>query len=109
MRITTSSASLDQSLEEAAGEKPGEPIRIRVQPAILRNRKGSNTPSYHAWKRLHYTLEVNDVAEGRSFREALSAFFYVSQQKGIAAVHDAIVALLSPTDPVAPTPVTVQD
>jgi len=88
-------------------ERPGEPIRIRIQPAIMRQRQTTGT-GYFAWKRLHFTLEVNDVAEGRGFREALSAFFYVAQQKGIAAVHDALVGLIAPTATVAPgtSPVT---
>ena len=49
---------------------------------------------YQAWRKLHYMLEVDTVEEGRAFREAMSAFFYVASQQGIMAVHGKLVEML---------------
>lgn len=50
--------------------------------------------NFQAWKNLHWMIELADVAEGRAFREALSAFFLIAGQQGIGAVHQQLVSML---------------
>lgn len=99
MEVTSSVAPIDQSLIDAAKERPGEELRIRVQPAILRRPRGQTANNFQAWKNLHWMITVTDVTEGRAFREALSAFFYLASQQGIGAVQQQLMAMI-------PTPTT---
>lgn len=98
MLVTASIAPIDQPLEFAATERPGQPIRLRVQPAILRKLEGKDVQNFQAWKNLHWMIELVDVGEGRMFREALSAFFLIAGSQGIGAVHQQLVAMLPSTD-----------
>lgn len=93
--MTSSIAPIDHALEQAAIERPGEPLRIRVQPAILRKPEGK-TGNFKAWKNLHWMIQLATVDEGRAFREALNAFFFVAAQQGIGSVHQTLMALLPP-------------
>jgi hypothetical protein len=95
VQVTSSIAPIDNALEQAAIERPGEALRIRVQPAILRKPTGKSG-NFKAWKNLHWMVELTDVNEGRAFREALNAFFYVAGQQGIGAVHQTLMSLLPP-------------
>ena len=96
MDVTTSITPLDQTVEEAASERPGLPIRVRLQPAVFRKPDEQRPGNFQAWRNLHWVLTVKDLAEARQFREALSAFFFLSEQRGIAAVHHALVAMIAP-------------
>lgn len=100
MQVTSSIAPIDHPLEQAAIERPGEPLRIRVQPSVMRKAEGKRAGNFQAWKNLHWMIELGDVTEGRAFREALNAFFFVAAQQGIGAVHQALMGML-------PTPPTV--
>lgn len=94
MEITSSLTSVDKALELAAMERPGQPIRIRIQPAILRKPADRPASNFQAWKNLHWMVGVKDVSEGQLFREALSAFFQVTAEQGISVVHHALVGMI---------------
>jgi hypothetical protein len=95
--VISSVIPIDQTIEEAARERPGLPIRIRVQPTVLRQAEGKTGTHYASWRNLHWTIEVPDLVEARQLREALSAFFYVAAQRGVAAAHDALLTLVPST------------
>lgn len=69
--------NLDLPVQEAAAERPGKPIRVRIQPLLFRLREGetSSTGHYRAWNDVSWILECADVAETVAVREALRAFF----------------------------------
>ena len=76
MRISSAtSASVDESLFDSINERPGQTIRIRVQPTILRQREGDARASYQSWKDLHWLIEITSLQEAQAFRQALTAFF----------------------------------
>ena len=74
-------SSIDQSVVEAFEESRGEPVRIRVQPAVRRRPDLHQT--YLAWKDLHWMVEVESLKEAQLFREALAAFFNALHQHGL--------------------------
>ena len=68
---------LDASVVEAAAERPGKPIRVRIQPTLFRLREGETTGSghYRAWADVSWILECADVEETVQVRDALRTFF----------------------------------
>lgn len=80
----------DTIIEEAAAERPGKPIRLRLQPSVLRPR-GSRA-QYQAWRNLRWTIECDTPAEAFAFRDALRAFFAAMGRGG----PEAVVAALAP-------------
>jgi hypothetical protein len=63
---------LDEPILEAAAEqKPGETIRIRIQPSIFRRVLGQ----HRMWPGVSWTVDCKDPAEAVALREALRAFF----------------------------------
>lgn len=99
VQVTSSISPIDKTLEEAAKERPGHPIRVRVQPSLLRHEEGRPTPHYGAWRNLHWMIQLADLAEARAFREALSAFFYAASTQGIGAVHEKLLTMI-PNSPI---------
>lgn len=91
VQVTSSLAPIDLPIEEAARERPGEPIRIRLQPSILRHEAGRPSPHYGAWRQLHWNITVGTLDEARALREALSAFFHVAQSEGITAARQKLL------------------
>jgi len=94
MRVNSSISPVDQSIIDAIEERPGEPIRIRLQPTVLRFREGDPRASYQAWKDLHWLVELDDLDEVRALREGLAAFFWIAGQHGIGAVRDKLADVL---------------
>jgi hypothetical protein len=76
----------DQPVYEAANERPGKPIKMRLQPAIFRLPKGHTSGQYRSWRDVHWTLDLDSVEETFAFREALRAFFRALNREGLAAV-----------------------
>lgn len=64
---------IDATLEELGGAAilAGRSVRVRVQPDLYNYEKGS----FSSWATLAWTLDLEDIEEGRRFREALTAFF----------------------------------
>lgn len=60
---------IDQKLEEVASQAAlaSREIRLRLQPDLYNPDKRG----YESWSGLTWTLELNDVDEGRRFREVL--------------------------------------
>ena len=95
MDVTPSLTPVDQAVEEAAKERPGLPIRIRIQPAVLRKSEGK-TANFQSWRNLHWMVSVADVMEAKQLREALSAFFFIASQRGVSTVHQALLSMIAP-------------
>jgi hypothetical protein len=65
---------MDRSIKQAAAERPGKPIRLRLQPMVLRS-VGPKGGQYHAWKDVRWLVECDNAAEAYATRDALRAFF----------------------------------
>ena len=76
---------LDRTVREVAAERPGHPLRLRVQPMIL----GKNS-QYRSWKDVSWTVEVDTPEEAYATREALRAFFDSLAKHGPAATRAAL-------------------
>lgn len=64
---------LDQSLEQVAEAATGrgKALRFRVQPELYDYEK----QRYNAWQGLIWSVDLEDVEEGRLLREGLTSFF----------------------------------
>jgi hypothetical protein len=82
---------LDAIIEQAAAERPGKPIRIRLQPMVLlaSNSRGGQ---YQGWKDVRWTVECDTPAEAFALREAMRSFFRALGRGG----PDAVMAALEP-------------
>lgn len=67
-----SAPPLDAKLEEAGAQAllASRPIRLRLQPNLY----SLDKQAYEAWIGLAWTLDLDDIEEGRRFREALGTF-----------------------------------
>ena len=84
---------IDEPLYEAAGERPGQPVRIRLQPSVFRKLPGEQS-QHRAWAGVSWTLDCRDVQEAIALREALRVFFEKVGQRG----PEAVAALLQIED-----------
>lgn len=74
-----------RQIDEVVAERPGKPIRLRLQPMILRSVAGKGG-QYHAWKDVRWTLECDTPEEVFMLRDALRIFFETVGRLGPAAV-----------------------
>ena len=88
-----------QPIEAAIAERPGKPLRIRVQPMILRTAKGR--AQYRAWRDVSWTLELDSASEAAALSEVMRAFFLALNERGLEAVS---AMLRSPAEPADPSP-----
>jgi hypothetical protein len=79
-------ADQDRPIEQALVERPGKPLKLRIQPMILHARQ------YRAWKDVRWTLECADAAEAAAVRDAMRVFFTALAERGPAAVSAALLA-----------------
>lgn len=91
MRVISSVSPIDKPIEDAVQERPGAPLRIRLQPAILRRVDGAKAGHYQAWRQLHWLVELDTLDDARAFRESLAAFFQLIDEEGIGAVHQRLL------------------
>lgn len=73
MDVAYSAASrdeLDRPAYEAQAERPDKPVRLRIQPTLLRTEG-----QHQAWPGVSWTVECQDAEETIAVREALRAFF----------------------------------
>jgi hypothetical protein len=78
-------ADKDGPIAAAAKERDGKPIRLRIQPMVLRAVKGRGA-QYHAWKDVRWTVECDSPAEAYAVRDALLAFFPALSRAGAKTV-----------------------
>jgi hypothetical protein len=97
--ISSSLAPIDDVLEQAAAERPGQPLKLRVQPTLLRHEAGRKSAHYGSWKNLHWTLMLNSVDEGRAVREALSTFFFLIGHLGVYKLRARLANLMNESSP----------
>jgi hypothetical protein len=84
---------LDEPIFEAAHEqKPGETIRIRIQPSIFRRLHSQ----HRMWPGLSWTIDCQDTAEAIALREALRAFFEAVVRVGPAPLITELNSLDPP-------------
>jgi hypothetical protein len=74
---------IDEPVQQAAEErKPGESIRIRLQPSIFRRPLGQ----HRMWPGVSWTVDCATVEEAIALREAMRAFFEAIVRDGPTAV-----------------------
>jgi len=85
---------VDQPVYEAVKERKGRPIRIRLQPQILRTREGegytTSSAYYQFWKEVRWTIECGTPKEVFQLRDALRAFFKALGRGGVKATMAAL-------------------
>ena len=83
---------LDRSAYAAAAERPGRPVRIRIQPSLFRARDAS-TPgnNYVGWRGVSWTLECPTAEDAIQVRKAMQAFFAAVRLHGARAVEKALL------------------
>lgn len=70
----------NQPILDAMAERPGKPVKLRIQPMILYGRQ------YQAWRDVRWTLEFESPEEAFATRDAMRAFFAALVRQGPAAV-----------------------
>jgi hypothetical protein len=81
---------IDDQAYEAEAERPGEPIRIRIQPSIFRKAAGAQG-QHRAWLDVSWMLECKDAKEAIALREAMRIFFEQVGEKGAEAVRQQLI------------------
>lgn len=77
-----------QQIEEAFTERNGQPVRLRLQPQVLRAHG-----KYRAWKDVTWTLDCTTPKEVIGIRNAMQVFFRVLAQVGPEAMIKALTAI----------------
>ncbi len=85
-------SQLDQPAIDAAVERPGKPIRIRVPLLLFRVKPGetSSEGTYRSWNNVSWIVECANVEEAVAMREVLRAAFLAIEVKGIDTVHQLL-------------------
>ena len=94
MEISSSTdvVDLDRPAREAASERPDRPIRLRVQPTLLRVNPGEQSGNHRSWSGVSWTLECENAEEAIAVRKALQAFFGALAKHGAVAIEQALTA-----------------
>lgn len=97
MEVTYSAdaVDLDAPAYEAQTERPDRPIRLRVQPTLLRVKPGETVGNHQAWPGVSWTLECQGAEEAIAIREALRVFFATIADRGSAEVRNLLTAALA--------------
>lgn len=85
---------LDQAAFEAQAERPTRPLRLRIQPTLLRLKTGQTTANHLSWPGVSWTLECQNAEETILVRQAMTAFFAALAQHGAEAVEKALTGTL---------------
>jgi hypothetical protein len=78
----------DRPIAEAYADRPGKPLKIRIQPMILTARQ------YRAWKDVRWTLDCDTPAEAFAVRDAMRLFFEALTSCGPAPVSATLSGLM---------------
>lgn len=81
-------ADQNQPIYEAASERPGKPLKLRLQPMILTARQ------YRAWRDVSWTLACESPEEIFAVRDAMKVFFAALAAHGPATVSSTLHTLL---------------
>lgn len=94
MEITYSAdtVDLDKSAFDAQAERPDRPLRLRIQPTLLRVAPGETMGNHRSWQGVSWSLECRTAEEAIGVRVALEAFFGAVAQHGTTAVEKALTA-----------------
>ena len=94
MEVTYSAnvVDLDKPAFDAQAERPDRPIRLRIQPTLLRVSAGDTVGNHRSWTGVSWSLECRTAEEAIGVRVALEAFFAAIAQHGTAAVGKALTA-----------------
>ena len=87
---------LDRPAFEAHAERPNRPIRLRLQPTLLRVKAGQTLGNHRSWSGVSWTLECQTAEEAIAVRLALEAFFAALGVHGAAAVEAALTPATRP-------------
>lgn len=77
---------MDQPPYEAAAERPGKPIRVRLQPTLFRKREGRTGGEQQAWPGVSWLFDCQTPEEAIALRDALRLFFVTAAELGPAEV-----------------------
>src|SRR5262245_23654919 len=87
---------LDQPPYDAARERPGKPIRLRIQPTMFRLRPGGRPGGQQlAWPGVSWMIECATPEEAIALREGLRLFFTAVCTQGSAEVIAALEGLIA--------------
>jgi uncharacterized protein CbrC (UPF0167 family) len=78
----------DKLIRDAAAERPGQAIKLRLQPMVLRA-----TGQYQGWKQTSWTMECDNAAEVLTMRDAMQTFFETLGRVGPRAVQEVLKGL----------------
>ena len=80
---------IDQPVYDAAAERPGKPIRVRVQPSLFRvsKRREGATGDQIAWAKVSWIIECHTPEEVIALREAMKEFFEVISLVGAKEIR----------------------
>ena len=81
---------VDKPAFDAQAERPSRPIRMRVQPTLLRVNPGESVGNHRSWSGVSWTLECRTAEEAIGVRDALQAFFAAISVHGAEAVRKAL-------------------
>lgn len=81
----------DVVIRDAASERSGKPIRLRIQPQVLRA-DATRGGQYQFWKDVRWTVECDTADEVFAFRDALRTFFTALGRSGPEGVTHALAA-----------------
>mgnify|MGYP001590353699 CR=1 FL=1 len=89
-------SSLDQPPLEAAQERPGKPIRIRVPLLVFRLHPSPARPglgAYRTWNNVSWILECESVGEAIAVRDTLQQVFSLIRSHGIERVRHCLTSM----------------
>ena len=78
-------SQLDERVREAAAERPGQPVRLRVQPSM---RRGDGR--YTSWQGVVWRIDCPTAEDAIALKEAMRAFFTAAQTIGSARVSELL-------------------
>jgi hypothetical protein len=87
---------LDRVVWEAQAERPDRPIRVRLQPTLLRVKAGQTLGNHRSWPGVSWMLECQTAEEAIAVRLAMEVFFGALARLGAEAVAATLTARLRP-------------
>lgn len=91
VQYTADPLDLDKPAMDAHAERPDKPLRLRVQPTLLRK-----SGDHVAWKGVAWSVNCPTVADAIAVRHALELFFARLADTGVAAVEAALTPVQVP-------------
>lgn len=83
---------VDQPAHDAAAERPNRPVRLRIQPTLLRASAGKPMGNHKSWQGVSWSIECRSAQEAIEVRKAMQAFFTAIGVHGAPAVEKALTA-----------------